>query len=319
MTNRILLLSILVFSLLFSCEDEGKNHPKPDAVSPHITSIEPDSAYIGDIVTIIGTGFGATHDTSKVSFTGVDAIVFTSWGSTEIKVKVPVGVQNGKVSVTVNGIKSNEVDFCLKTNTVQYDIVKTCEQVWMSKNLDVDHYRNGDPIPEVTDPTEWENLKTGAWCYYNNDSAMGNIYGKLYNWYAVNDPRGLAPEGWHVPSDSEWKELEISLGMSRSEAGKMYWRGTGQGSKLAGRTDLWNESDLKRNTNFGLSGFSALPGGWRYYTGTFNVIGSSGYWWSETESDATYAWFRYMSHDYTHIGRHYGYKEFGFSVRCVRD
>jgi uncharacterized protein (TIGR02145 family) len=82
----------------------------------------------------------------------------------------------------------------------------------MRENLDVVTYRNGDIIPQVTDPSLWSSLTTGAWCYYNNDANNGGIYGKLYNWYAVNDPRGLAPEGWHVPTDEEWETLTNKLG-----------------------------------------------------------------------------------------------------------
>jgi uncharacterized protein (TIGR02145 family) len=84
-------------------------------------------------------------------------------------------------------------------------------QEWTTKNLNVSKYRNGDIIPEVKDPKKWANLKTGAWCYYDNDPKNGEIYGKLYNWYAVNDPRGLAPEGYHVPSQNEWQELRSFL------------------------------------------------------------------------------------------------------------
>src|SRR5690242_1829855 len=80
-------------------------------------------------------------------------------------------------------------------------------QVWMLKNLDVTTYRNGDPISQVTDSTQWVGLTTGAWCYYNNDPANNVVYGKLYNWYAVNDPRGIAPLGWHIPTDAEWTTL----------------------------------------------------------------------------------------------------------------
>src|SRR4030095_15485991 len=87
-----------------------------------------------------------------------------------------------------------------------------CDQDWMVKNLDVTTYRNGDIIPEVTDPTVWAALTTGAWCYYENNSTNGTTYGKLYNWYAVNDPRGLAPTGWHVPTDAEWTTLSTCLG-----------------------------------------------------------------------------------------------------------
>ncbi|MBK8080215.1 MAG: fibrobacter succinogenes major paralogous domain-containing protein [Saprospiraceae bacterium] len=99
-------------------------------------------------------------------------------------------------------------------------------QKWMSKNLDVAFYRNGDPIPQVTSPTAWAVLSTGAWCYYNNDPIQGNKYGKLYNWYAVNDPRGLAPQGWHIPSDAEWTTLEITLGGVSVAGGKMKEAGT---------------------------------------------------------------------------------------------
>ena len=91
-------------------------------------------------------------------------------------------------------------------------------QVWTSKNLDVSTYRNGDAIPQVQDANAWENLTTGAWCYYDNDASNGTKYGKLYNWYAVNDPRGLAPKGYHIPTDAEWTQLSDYLG-GESKAG----------------------------------------------------------------------------------------------------
>lgn len=200
-----------------------------------------------------------------------------------------------------------------------YDSVTIGTQVWMAKNLDVDHYRNGDAIPQVTDPTQWNNLKTGAWCYYKNDPANGEIYGKLYNWYAVNDSRGLAPDGWHVPTDDEWKELEMCLGMSQTEADSTGWRGTDQGSQLAGSADLWQTGALKSNSKFGNSGFSALPGGWRNLNGTFGSIGYYANWWSATECNATNAWYRGMSYGISSIFRSNYFKEGGFAVRCVRD
>ncbi len=185
-----------------------------------------------------------------------------------------------------------------------FETVTIGSQVWMTKNLDVTHYRNGDPIPQVTDPTEWAALTTGAWCYYDNDPENGAIYGKLYNWYAVNDSRGLAPEGWHVPSDSEWKTLEMALGMSQSEADDWVHRGTDEGSKLAGNASLWNSGDLKNNANFGTSGFSALPGGYRYFNGTFNLVGYHGYWWSSSGYNAKNAWNRYLYYDNSKVHRH---------------
>jgi uncharacterized protein (TIGR02145 family) len=104
--------------------------------------------------------------------------------------------------------------------------VTICNQVWMLKNLVVTTYRDGTPIPEVTDPTEWDLLTTGAWCYYNNDPANGTVYGKLYNWYAVTDPRGLPPNGWHIPTDEEWVTLETCLGGVSVAGGKMKEMGT---------------------------------------------------------------------------------------------
>lgn len=208
---------------------------------------------------------------------------------------------------------------CQIRGGVNSETVTICSQVWMTKNLDVSHYRNGDSIPQVTDPNVWDTLTTGAWCYYDNDPANGEIYGKLYNWYAVNDPRGLAPEGWHVPTDEEWKELEMCLGMSQAEANNTSYRGTDEGSKLAGRADLWNDGVLENNAAFGGSGFSALPGGYRSYSGAFYDVGYGGYWWSSSEYSAASAWSRNLLYNSSEVCRYYYDKEFGFSVRCVRD
>lgn len=200
--------------------------------------------------------------------------------------------------------------------------VQLCNQIWMGCNLDVEYYRNGEPIRHCETAAEWEEAgskKEGAWCYYNNNDSLGQIYGKLYNWYAVNDPRGLAPEGWHVPTDEEWKELEMCLGMSHSEVDKMGTRGSDQGSQLAGRSELWQDADLENNAAFGSSGFSALPGGHRIDNGTFYFIGGYGYWWSSSEYISTHAWHRYLYYDYSKVIRLYYVKNYGFSVRCVRD
>ena len=100
-------------------------------------------------------------------------------------------------------ISCNKNDTSTNPTNNNIESVTIGTQVWMLKNLDVDHYRNGDPIPQVTDNDTWANLSTGAWCYYNNDPVLGNIYGKLYNYYALMDPRGLTPTGWHIPGN-EW-------------------------------------------------------------------------------------------------------------------
>jgi uncharacterized protein (TIGR02145 family) len=149
---------------------------------------------------------------------------------------------------------------------------------------------------------------------------MVKIYGKLYNWYAVNDPRGLAPEGWHVPTDEEWKQLEMCLGMSREEADKQGYRGTNEGSKLAGNYDLWADGDLRNNPEFGSSGFTGRPGGYRSYNnGSFHDIGHNGYWWSSTESSSSYALFRSLFYFSSTVNSYDHNKRYGFSVRCVRD
>ena len=185
-------------------------------------------------------------------------------------------------------------------------------QQWMEKNLDVLTYRNGDVIPQVTDEKAWAALTTGAWCYFNNDpSGYGVIYGKLYNWYAVNDPRGLAPQGWHIATSDELATLRTTLGGSTVAGAKMKtttrWTTPIPLYKGAGAT---NES-----------GFSGLPGSYRDSDGTFfNFIGQEGYWWTATEFNTTIAYHYQLGKDFDNAvwGKILNKKR-GFSVRCVRD
>jgi len=201
-----------------------------------------------------------------------------------------------------------------------YQTVKIGNQWWMAENLKVTHYRNGNPIPRVTSNSAWKDLRTGAYCVYNNNESYAETYGYLYNWYAVNDNRNLAPEGWHVPSDEEWKELEMFLGMSQSEADDTGFRGTNEGSKLAGNASLWDNGGLENNSDFGVSGFSALPGGYRDSSnGAFDGIGNDASFWSATESNSDYAWYRYLGYYYSAVLRRYYDKQDGYSVRLVRD
>jgi uncharacterized protein (TIGR02145 family) len=186
--------------------------------------------------------------------------------------------------------------------------VKIGNQVWMAENLNVDKFRNGDPIPEAKTAEEWGNARANkqAWCYYDNDPANGTKYGKLYNWYAVNDPRGIAPEGWHLPSDAEWTTLTDFLGGRSVAGGKMKTTGTTQ----------WEEPNTGATNS---SGFSGLPGGCRYGDGSFGYIGYNGFWWSSSEGSPNNAWERTLNYNYSYVNRDYGYKESGFSVRCLRD
>jgi uncharacterized protein (TIGR02145 family) len=189
-------------------------------------------------------------------------------------------------------------------------------QTWTSKNLDITTYRDGTPIPQVTDPTQWQNLTTGAWCYYNNDPANGTTYGKLYNWYAVagihdnddNTPNKiLAPTGWHVPTDAEWSTLTTYLG--EVAGGKM--KATGTSQWLTPNTGATNSS-----------GFSGLPGGYRHYGQGFLEIKSGGYWWcsSEINTSINYAWSRSLFNNTdSAYSLDSGYEAHGYSVRCLKD
>jgi uncharacterized protein (TIGR02145 family) len=306
MYYRILALTIIVLSFLYGCcKDDKITNPKPNL--PVINRIVPDSASIGDIVSIIGTGFDSAQDSNNVYFNSTKATIYKIWNDSLIIVIVPQGATSGKVWVTVKGIKSTEIDFTV----IAYEEVTIGTQIWMLKNLDVDHYRNGDSIPEVRDNKQWELLTTGAWCYYNNSDSLGKIYGKLYNWYAVNDPRGLAPFDWHIPSYDEFVSLSIYLGGDNQSGGHL---------KEAG-INHW------QIPNFGAtnaSGFTALPGGYRSSKetisgGSFSHIGFYGNWWSSSQSETYSAKSRCLDYYYSWLLDGTSMKGNGFSVRCIKD
>jgi uncharacterized protein (TIGR02145 family) len=181
-------------------------------------------------------------------------------------------------------------------------------QVWSGCNLDVTTYQNGDPIPQVTDPTAWAALTTGAWCYYDNDADNGCTYGKLYNWYAVNDPRGLAPAGYRVPTNSDFTTLYTYLGGEAAAGGAL---------KEAG-TEHWITPNTGATNS---SGFTALPGGVRNVpTGAFNLIYVYGFWWSATDdgNDPYSLQLLYNDGGVVGWGTRY-YKTDGHSVRLIKD
>ena len=201
-----------------------------------------------------------------------------------------------------------------------YKTVKIGNQVWMAENLRETKYRNGSEIPAVSDDNRWGSLSTGARCVFDDGESNADIYGYLYNWYAAVDKRNIAPEGWRVPTDDDWKALEMALGISRSDADtEDDWRGSPVGSKLAGNADLWEPGDLTNHSEFGTSGFSALPAGYRRSDGYFGHLGSIALFWSATEHDAIIAWFRILGYVDSGVCRSNFYKRFGFSVRLVRD
>lgn len=223
-----------------------------------------------------------------------------------------LSINPGATEICGNGIDDN-CDGNIDEGCIPEVVIGT--QTWTLKNLDVATYRDGTSIPQVTDPTAWAGLTTGAWCYYNNDPAMGAIYGKLYNWYAIagihdNDPstpnKVFAPTGWQVPSDAEWTTLtsflggESVAGSAMKETGNRHWE--------TPNSDATNSSR-----------FTALPGGFRESDGAFYNIRVSASWWSSTENSAYSAWNRYLYHFAGNAYREYYSKARGFSMRCVRD
>lgn len=183
-----------------------------------------------------------------------------------------------------------------------------CGQEWMTRDLDVVTYRNGDAIPEVQDAAQWASLTFGAWCWYDNDPNTGC---RLYNWYAVNDPRGLAPKGWHVPSEREWSALEACLGDSVGyrlrKAGKAHWPGPATGADNS-------------------SGFGAMPCGIRSVGGAFSDAGRMAVHWLATSGSESDAWCGRLVHHVNNkgvpqmvTGIGYMHKGDGYTVRCLRD
>jgi uncharacterized protein (TIGR02145 family) len=199
-----------------------------------------------------------------------------------------------------------------------YQSVTNCNQTWTKQNLNVSKYSDGTPIPQVQDETQWANLTTGAWCYFNNTTANGTTYGKLYNWYAVagiydsasaTNPalrKKLAPTGWHVPTDAEWTQVTNCLGGESVAGGKM--KSTGTSLWQSPNTAATNESD-----------FTGLPGGSRNGNGSFYAIGSSGFWWSSSEESTATAMERYLNYNDSNVYRYANSKWNGYSVRCLRD
>jgi len=197
-------------------------------------------------------------------------------------------------------------------------------QQWLGKNLNTTSFANGDPIPQAQTAEEWKqagNNKQPAWCYYNNDPPNGGTYGKLYNWYAVNDTRGLAPRGWHVPSDSEWDILIKRFVANGAELNKpvtsdnfTYYTTEGAGASLKNSSG-WTENGNGTNA----SSIAGLPGGSRADNGTFFFIGEDGGWWSSSEITTDKAWNRNLPYDNGKANRFNSFKGCGFSVRCVRD
>ena len=260
-----------------------------------------------------GQNIVVTYDLETEQPCTINLFISTNGGATwqgplkQVQGQVGPNIKSGQNSITLfvltefNELRGDNIRFKVDALTNNLNTKKIGTQTWTTKNLDVTTYRNGDAIPQVQDAKAWENLRTGAWCYYENNTANGSSYGKLYNWYAVNDPRGLAPKGYHIPSDAEWTKLSDNLG---DEAG----------------TKMKSSSGWKNNGNgTNTSRFAGLPGGFRSYDRDFFNIGAGGYWWSSSEFNTSFAWYRNLYFNDGNVNRDNANKHYGFSVRCLRD
>ncbi len=207
-----------------------------------------------------------------------------------------------------------------------YSTVKIGDQWWLVENLRVTHYNDGTEIPLLSNFSSWSTTRNGAFCYYEDNAANADDYGLLYNFHAVDDNRGLAPAGWHVPSTEEWKEMEMYLGMTQEQADLTLWRGTDEGGKLKESGEAHWTAPNTGATNE--SGFTALPAGYRnvnqqfpVYSGYFSIGIFTSFWTSTglSASNNVNAMVRSLKNDESRISR-VGYPRVnGLSVRCVKD
>jgi len=214
-------------------------------------------------------------------------------------INVPVKEDKGRYSFS--RLPDKVVDF----DGNNYKTVTLGGQVWMAENLKVTHYRNGEPIPMVTDNSEWSRLTEGAYCNYKNDSLNGILYGRLYNGSAIQDIRNLCPAGWHVPSQSEWTSLVTTLGGETKAGGKMKEYGTSH----------WK----KPNDGIDPESSFAIPGGYRDFSGSCRAIGEICQWWTSTAQDSIYLHSLYLNNLNADVIFSTSGKISGLSVRCNRD
>ncbi|HPG41220.1 MAG TPA: FISUMP domain-containing protein [bacterium] len=305
--NFLFLVLIILFS---SCSKDDKNPVKPkETVAAPTFSPVPGTYTSAQSVTITCattgadiyyTTTGADPTTSSTKYSGAITIsstttlkaraYITDWTASD------VGIGLYEIITFVTDIDGNI-----------YQIIKIGNQLWMAEDLRVTHYRNGEPIPNVTDNSQWDYLTSGAYCYYADDSSYATTYGALYNWYAVNDTRNLAPTGWHVPTDREWQTLVDYLGGDDVAGGKLKETGT----------EHW-ESPNEGATN--ASGFTSRPGGGCRSNGRdFCLMGYVAIYWSATDDGTYYALSLELAYNDSHMSYFSDNKQNGFSIRLVLD
>ena len=295
------------------------------------------SVTVNPLPTVTASASPSTINSGQSSVLSASGASTYSWshslGSGSSKTVTPSSTTTYSVTGTSTANCTNTATVTVTVNTftcgtstvtyegVTYNTVQIGNQCWFKENLRTTKYNDGTSITNVTDNATWTSTTSGAYCCYSNNTSNCTTYGALYNWYAVNTGK-LCPSGWHVPSDAEWTTLTNYL-----SANSTYWCGSNSSyiAKSLASTTSWNSStntcavgnNLSANNS---TGFSALPGGYRFgSSGSFSSLGSYGYWWSSTEYDGSDAWYRHLYYDDANVYRYDGKKRSGFSVRCLRD
>ena len=267
----------------------------------------------GTIVTLSNGGGTFTDSVNTQNLSDVLA-VNNDGGASQIKnLANPTNAQDAVTKTYVDSLIDKILELEALTTTFKdydgnlYSSIKIGNQVWMAENLKTTHYANGDAIP---DGTGEDNISGEPdpeyWFVYNDDLNNVYTYGRLYTWYTVINSANICPDGWHVPSDAEWTQLTNYLEGASVAGGKLKETGTTH----------WNSPNTGATNE---SGFTGLPGGYRFFNGAFNYIGISAYWWSSTEFNASSAWKHNLDYDNAGIYRGFNNKKFALSVRCVRD
>lgn len=238
-----------------------------------------------------------------------------------ILIVILVGCEKEEKEPVVNACSEGQATV-LDIDGNEYGIVSIGNQCWMKENLRTKRYRNGDTIPTGLTVSQWYNTTAGAWAYYANNAQFDNPYGKLYNWHAVADSRGVCPTGWRVPTKGDWDALvkaidpdadtlKRSIDQSAIAGGAMKEVGNVQSG-----TGLWGTPNTGATNS---SGFSGLPGGYRSNFAASASMANVGYWWSSTPANNTQAWYRLLYKGYGNVGGDSLSKQFGFSVRCIKE
>ncbi len=266
-----------------------------------LTFLEPNTEYFIRAYAIYsgGTIYSTSSTNSYPGFSGFSSLKTPLPPSTETLFKdtLPYG--------SVTDIEGN-----------QYKTVQIGTQVWMAENLKVKKYRNGEEIPNLTENAKWIAQSGGAYCDYYSP-LMSDVFGRLYNWEALNSEKGLCPAGWHIPSDDEWKTLEMHLGLSQQEVDKTGERGTDQGAQLKQPGfEFWTNNEFGNRGENKLR-FTALPAGFRDKNGDFKGYSATTGWWSSSAFNASNAWHRSVSIFKLH--RSDVSKRNAYSVRCIKD